>query len=62
MISDIEAGIAITPEQIGRDQLDVRVMTAMHQIRREDLVTRYAICSLHRRRKQVLSAAALSAH
>jgi hypothetical protein len=35
MIADIESGVAITRNQIGRDHLDVRVMVVMRQVPRE---------------------------
>lgn len=38
MIDDIEAGVAVTRNMIGRDHLDPRVMTAMRQVHREDFV------------------------
>lgn len=38
MISDIEAGVAVTRNLIGKDRLDKRVMTAMRQVHREDFV------------------------
>ena len=38
MLADIEAGVAATQKMIGRDQLDEKVMTAMHQVHREDFV------------------------
>ena len=38
MIADIEAGISATRKLIGRDHLDKRIMTAMHQVHREDFV------------------------
>ncbi len=39
MISDIEAGVAVTQNLIGKDRLDKRVMTAMRQVHREDFVS-----------------------
>ena len=38
MIADIEAGVAVTRNLIGKDHLDKRVMTAMRQVHREDFV------------------------
>jgi protein-L-isoaspartate(D-aspartate) O-methyltransferase len=38
MISDIEAGVAVTRNLIGKDRLDKSVMTAMRQVHREDFV------------------------
>jgi len=38
MIADIEAGVAITHNLIGKDRLDKRVMTAMRQVHREEFV------------------------
>ena len=38
MIADIEAGVAITHNLIGKERLDKRVMTAMRQVHREDFV------------------------
>lgn len=38
MIADIEAGVAITRNLIGKDRLDKRVMTAIHQVPRENFV------------------------
>lgn len=38
MINDIEAGVAVTRNLIGKDRLDKRVMTAMRQVQREDFV------------------------
>ena len=38
MISDIEAGVAVTRNLIGKDRLDTGVMTAMRQVHREDFV------------------------
>ena len=38
MIADIEAGVAVTRNLIGKDRLDNRVMTAMRQVPRENFV------------------------
>jgi len=38
MIEDIEAGVALTRNMIGKDRLDKRVMTAMRQVPRENFV------------------------
>ena len=38
MITDIEAGVAVTRNLIGKDRLDNRVMTAMRQVPRENFV------------------------
>ena len=38
MIDDIEAGVALTRNLIGKDRLDNRVMTAMRQVPREKFV------------------------
>ncbi len=38
MIADIEAGIAVTRNLIGRDHFDDRVMNAMREVRRENFV------------------------
>lgn len=38
MIADIEAGVAVTRNLIGKDRLDNRVMTAIRQVPRENFV------------------------
>ncbi|TNF89870.1 MAG: protein-L-isoaspartate(D-aspartate) O-methyltransferase [Gammaproteobacteria bacterium] len=38
MIADIEAGVALTRNMIGKDHLDERVMTAMREVPRENFV------------------------
>ncbi len=38
MIADIEAGVALTHNLIGKDRLDKRVMTAIRQVPRENFV------------------------
>ena len=38
MIADIEAGVALTRNMIGKDHLDKRVMTAMREVPRENFV------------------------
>ncbi len=44
MIADIEFGVAITRNQIGRDHFDVRVIVVMRQVPRE--VSCRPICDL----------------